>query len=249
MNEMNFYEITDKNRIIEITKNISDEQFVRKYFHYEDFQQKFGLNDLLIIPTLQQTLVLIVPSITFELGYNIPFRASRIGKLHFFQLVYGVYNFRYFKVIDQEIANQVRERAQKNKNYADLISFRPLHYKAKASSSSSKLINPASLCSVNNVYIIIETTDLLEEYILPDFFAEVSHAEYYGELLKTKADQNFRESKNKQKYLIYKGAKIPIPKVLANSAEAARGYCGFLKGIGSADYKIISEGFVFFNNY
>lgn len=248
MNEMNFYEITDKNRIIEITKNISDEQFVRKYFHYEDFQQKFGLNDLLIIPTLQQTLVLIVPLSSIELGYIIPFSASRIGKIHFYQLVYGVYNFRYYKVIDQEIANQVQERAQKNENYADLISFRPLHYKVNASSSSSRLINPASLCSENNVYIIIETTDLLEEYIPPDFLVDVSHAEYYSELLKTKADQNFKESKYKQKYLIYEGAKIPLPKVLENSAEAARGFCGFLKGISSAGYKVTNEGFVFFNN-
>lgn len=248
MREMNFYEITDKNRIIEITKNISDEQFVRKYFHYEDFQQKFGLNDLIIIPTLQQTLVLIAPSVIFELGYNIPFQASRIGKLHFFQLVFGVYSFKYFKIIDQGIANQVRERIQKKDNYADLISFSPLHYKAKASSNSSKLINPASLCSESNVYIVIETSDLLEKYIPPEFFVEVSHAEYYSELLKTKTELNLREFKNKQKYLIYEGAKIPLPKVLENSAEAARGFCGFLKGIGSAAYKSTSEGFVFFYN-
>lgn len=249
MNDVSYFEISEKNIIETVFQNISDEQFLSKYFDYEDCRVRFGLRDLLVIPTPQQTLILIVPSIAIELDYNIPFQANLIGKLHFFQMVFGVFSFKYFKIVDQSIANLVRERASNNENYADLIDFKPIQLKAEVNSIGGKILNPACLCGIKDVYVVLDTNNLIQDYAPPRIFVEVSHAEYYSELLKTKAEQNLRKSKNKQKYLIYKGAKIPIPKVLDSSAEAARGYCGFLKGISSADHKTISEGFVFFNNY
>lgn len=240
MDKIRIFEVTEKKMIELLFSNIGNENFTAEYFSYKGYQCDFGYSKSPnIIPTLNKTICVLIPQNAFEKGYKLPFELDEIGNLRFNQLVFGISEFKYFKVYDQNISQLIREKMAKGERYTHL-----LDYKTYLINANGRSICPSTLIGTKDVYIAVDYKAFLDEvYVPPSFVKEVSYKEFKREADKIK-NKNIKETL-KVKRLFFKDYCIPLPHAI-DSAESARGYCGFLDGIGKAKYKVIEEGFLFY---